>query len=92
MPSGLTPTATRFRTISATTTGDDMIPGAPEQLTLIPTISAGVMKRAHASRTSASPVKARMPCAIISRTTAGSGFSLAGSMQLPACTEATCPG
>ena len=33
------------------------------------------MKRAHASRTSASPVSARMPRAIISRTTAASGLS-----------------
>ena len=69
-----------------------MMPGAPEQLTLIPMTSAGVMKRAQASRTSASPVNARMPCAIISRTMAGSGFSVVVSIHFSACTEATFPG
>ena len=56
------------------------------------TTSEGVMKRAQASRTSASPVNARMPRVIISRTTAGSGFSVASSMHFSACTEAACPG
>jgi hypothetical protein len=40
----------RARTISPTTTGWDMMRGAPEALTLIPTISEGEMKPRHESR------------------------------------------
>src|SRR5207302_3307517 len=38
---GLTSMETRLRTISATTTGCEQIPGAPEQFTLMPMTSDG---------------------------------------------------
>ena len=75
-----------------TTSGVDIMPGAPEQFTLMPTTSAGVKKRAQLSRASVSPVSARMPCAIISRTVGTSTFSDAASIDFSACTCATLPG
>src|SRR5712692_7676388 len=89
---GLTSIATRLRTISATTTGCEQIPGAPEQFTLTPTTSAGKKNLRQASRAAASPVRAAIPRPIISVTVAVSTFSVCGSMELAALTETTDPG
>ncbi len=68
-----------------------MIPGAPEQFTLMPTTSAELKKRAQLSRASESPVSARIPCATISRTVGTSTFSVVSSIEFSACTRATTP-
>src|SRR5688500_15001144 len=86
-----TPTAMRFRAMSATTSGDDIMFGAPEQLILIPTTSLGVTKRAQESRSSLSPVSARIPSRSILRTTAGSTFPVVSSMLEAECTLTTWP-
>ena len=65
MLAGLTPTVVRFLVISATTSGIDIAPGAPEALTLMPTKSWALKKRAQLSRGSLSPVSVDIPRAII---------------------------
>src|SRR5579872_88702 len=82
----------RLRTISATTTGCEQIPGAPEQFTLIPTTSDGAKSLRQPSRAAASPVSDAMPRRTISATTAASTFSVCGSMELAAFTDTTAPG
>ena len=92
MFAGLTPTAIRLRAISATTSGIDIAPGAPEQLTLMPTKSCALKKRAQLSRGSLSPVSVVMPRAIIACTVGTSTFSVASSMHRGECTVTTRPG
>src|SRR6266508_4379513 len=82
----------RFRTISAATTGCEQIPGAPEQFTLIPTISVGEKNLRHASRAAVSPVSAAIPRRTISATVEVSTFSVCGSIDFSALTETTVPG
>src|SRR5207247_5249583 len=86
---GLTPTVIRFLTISPTTSGIDMAPGAPEQLILMPTKSWSLKKRAQLSRGSLSPVRVVIPVAIIDLTVGTSTFSVASSMHLGECTVTT---
>ena len=81
MFAGFTPTAIRLLTISATTSGIDIAPGAPEQLILMPTTSCALKKRAQLSRGSLSPVSVVMPRAIIACTVGTSTFSVASSMH-----------
>jgi hypothetical protein len=75
----LTPTVIRLAAISATTSGMDMAPGAPDALTLMPTKSALVKNRAQLSRGSRSPVSDVMPLAIMVRTVGTSTRSVAFS-------------
>ena len=62
---GFTPTVIRLRVISATTSGVDIAPGAPDAFTLIPTKSRASKNRAQLSRGSLSPVNVDIPRAII---------------------------
>ena len=86
------PSVVRLRTISPTISGVDMMLGAPEQFTLMPTTSDGVKKRAQESRASLSPVSVRMPLEIISRTVGTSTLSVPVSIDRSACTATTWPG
>ncbi len=92
MFAGLTPTTIRLRTISATTSGIDIAPGAPEQLILMPTKSCALKKRAQLSRGSLSPVSVVMPWAIICLTVGTSTFSVTSSMHFGEWTVTTRPG
>ena len=89
---GLTPTAIRLREISATMSGIDIAPGAPEQLILMPTKSSALKNRAQLSRGSLSPVRVVIPWAIIAFTVGRSTFSVTSSMQFGECTVTTRPG
>src|SRR5688572_6574884 len=86
-----TPTLMRLSTMPETTSGADMMLGAPEQFTLTPTTSLGVIKRAQQSRSSLSPVSARIPSESMLRTTCGSTFAVASSMQRGEATLTTWP-
>src|SRR6476646_7634933 len=89
---GFTPTAIRLFEISATTSGIDMAPGAPEQLILMPTKSCALKNRAQLSRGSLSPVSVVMPRAIMVCTVGTSTFSVDSSMHLGEWTVTTRPG
>src|SRR5437764_12258269 len=89
---GFTSIDTRLRTISATTTGCEQMPGAPEQFTLMPMTSDGEKNLRQASRAVGSPVSAVMPRRTISATMMASTFSVSGSMEFAAFTEITEPG
>src|SRR5436190_13198910 len=89
---GFTPTVIRFRAISATTSGIDIAPGAPEQLILMPTKSLELKKRAQLSRGSLSPVSVVIPRAIICWTVGTSTFSVSSSMHFGEWTVTTRPG
>jgi hypothetical protein len=88
---GFTPTAMRLFAISATTSGIDIAPGAPDAFTLMPTKSCALKKRAQLSRGSLSPVSVVMPRAIIAFTVGTSTFSVTSSMQRGECTVTTRP-
>src|SRR6185437_2093555 len=81
-----TPAAMTFSTMPATTSGLDMMFGAPEQLTLIPTISEEEMKWDQASRSFVSRVSARTPAESIWRTTLAFSTPEAASIE---CAERT---
>ena len=53
--------AMRLSIMAETSSGFELISGAPEQFTLIPTVSLGEMKWDQASRSSVAPVNSRMP-------------------------------
>ena len=89
---GFTPTVIRLRVISATTSGIDIAPGAPDAFTLIPTKSRASKNRAQLSRGSVSPVNVVIPRAIIACTVGTSTFSVTSSMHLGEWTVTTRPG
>src|SRR5882757_10563226 len=51
----------RLSMMAETSSGFELISGAPEQLTLIPTVSLGEMKWDQASWSPVAPVSSRMP-------------------------------
>src|SRR5690349_24082709 len=69
-----------------------MIPGEPEQFTLMPTTSSGEKKEAQASLGSLAPVSVHMPLESICPATARSTFSLSVSMTESALTRTTVAG
>src|SRR5579862_1981806 len=89
---GFTPTATRLRTMPRTTSGEEQMIGAPEQFTLIPTMSAGEKKLAHASRSAFAPVSDCIPLDSILSTVAWSTCPDGTSITLSDWTRATIPG
>ena len=66
--------------------------GKPPQLTLMPTTSAGTKKRRQASGVVLAPVSARMPLAIISRTTVSFACPVDMSTLFSDLTDTTRPG
>ena len=91
MRDAATPTSISRRQISATTAGDETTWGTPPAFTLMPTTSSGTKKRRHAASGAVSPVSARMPRSIISRTTS-STIAPCGSIEPAAVTDTTRPG
>src|ERR1035438_1459521 len=69
----------------------DSRPGAPEQLTLMPTVSLGAKNEFHESRASVDPVRPRMPWAIMSCTTGTLILLVAVSIDCSALTRTTDP-
>ena len=81
-----------WRQVSATMAGFETTWGTPPAFTLMPTTSPGSKKRRHAPRVVASPVSARIPRSIISRTTSASTTTPASSRQRGDRRDTTRPG
>ena len=81
-----------WRQVSATMAGFETTWGTPPAFTLMPTTSRGSKKRRHAPRVVASPVSARIPRSIISRTTSASTTTPASSRQRGERSDTTRPG
>ena len=73
--------AVRLSTMPATTAGFEHIFGAPEQLTLTPTTSAGEMNRDQARASLDSPVRARIPAESIWRALRGFTVPVPASIE-----------
>src|SRR5262249_24379084 len=78
--------------VSATISCEETTHGRPPALTLMPTMSSGLKKRRHASIVFASPVIARIPRSIISRTTSPLIVNPTSLRHFADLTEKTLPG